>query len=335
MGRARKTNYHLPEKVYQDKKSHMFYFVDADNKYHQLGRELGPAMSNYYDLMPHHKRVISMADLIDKYMIENSPLKAPQTHRGEKKCARQLRHRLGEIFAEDITTADVAEYYRLRSNESIVCANREMCLLSVIFQAAIGWGISIENHTRLIQKRGEAEAKNKKKVERYITDEQVEIFQAYSPKWLKAYVDIKLITGLRQCAMLELTKAMVHDKFLFIPNIGKNGGATRYKWTSELRAAINLALEASPPESKFLFTTTKGTAHGESSFKSAWSRAMEKAVKNGLSQPFAERYLRNKAVTDCEDLATASKIVGHTSTSVTKQHYSMLGTTVNPFTRKA
>jgi len=331
MGRPRKSNIHLPPKVYQDKKSGMFYFVDANNKYHQLGRELNKAISNYYTLMPHHERLISMADLIDRYMIEESPLKAPTTHRDEEKSARQLRHRLGDLYAAEVTSADIAQYYTLRCNEAPARANREMSLLSSILKKAPFWGLAIINPVKSITRKSELPAKLAKKIERYISDEQIISFKKYTPRWLSLYIDLKLLLGLRQSAMLRLKKSMIRDDYFFVHDISKNGGALMFTWTPALKAVINDICSLSSKKKDFLFINRTGGPHNEVSFKSAWQAAMNKALKGDLEKRFAERYIRNKVVTDCDDLARASKTVGHTSTSVTKQHYSMLGTRVEPF----
>lgn len=334
MGRPRKSNVHLPPKVYQDKKSGMYYFVDANNKYHQLGRELGGAISQYYKLMPHHERLASMSDLIDRYMIELSPLKAPTTHSDELKSARQLRHRLGHLYVTEVSSVDVARYYTLRSEEAPVRANREMSLLSVMFKQAPFWGLPINNPAASIRRKSEFPAKAAKKLERYISDEQILIFKKFTPLWLSHYIDLKMILGLRQSAMLKLNKEMIIESCFFVHDISKNGGALMFEWTPDLRAVVNQIVDTMPPSDKFFFTSKAGKPHSAESFSSAWQRAMDKAFKGGLGKRFAERYIRNKVVTDCNDLVKASNTVGHTSTSVTKQHYSMLGTRVEPFEKR-
>lgn len=334
MGRPRKSNIHLPPKVYQDKKSGMIYFVDAHNKYHQLGRDLSSAISSYYKLMPHHERLVSMADLIDRYMIELSPLKAPTTHADELKSAKQLRHRLGHLYATEVTSVDVAQYYTLRSEEAAVRANREMSLLSVMFKQAPFWGLPINNPAASIRRKSEFPAKAAKKLERYITDKQIRIFKTHTPTWLSLYIDLKLILGLRQSAMLKLNTSMILENCFFVHDISKRGGALMFDWTDDLRALIDRITNSMPSGSKYFFTSKTGEPHNAESFSSAWQRSMARALENDLEKPFAERYLRNKVVTDCNDLAKASKTVGHTSTSVTKQHYSMLGTRVEPFEKR-
>tara|TARA_Y100000296_G_scaffold85346_1_gene121028 strand:+ start:3689 stop:4696 length:1008 start_codon:yes stop_codon:yes gene_type:complete len=334
MGRPRKTNIHLPPKVYQDKKSGMYYFVDANNKYHQLGRELSGAISQYYKLMPHHERLTSMADLIDRYMIELSPLKAPTTHSDEFKSARQLRHRLGDLYVTEVSSVDVARYYTLRSEEAPVRANREMSLLSAMFKQAPFWGLPVNNPAASIRRKSEFPAKAAKKLERYISDEQILTFKKFTPIWLSRYIDLKMTLGLRQSAMLKLNRTMIRESCFFVNDISKNGGALMFEWTPTLRAVINQIVETMDSNTEFFFTSKTGKPHNAESFSSAWQRAMQRALKQGLEKRFAERYIRNKVVTDCNDLVKASKTVGHTNTSVTKQHYSMLGTRVEPFEKR-
>ncbi|APD88561.1 hypothetical protein BM524_01335 [Alteromonas mediterranea] len=331
MGRPRKSGHHLPEKVYQDKKSGMFYFVDSDNKYHALGRQLYEALNKYYELMPHQAKIITMGHLISRYMVEESPKKASSTHRDEKKSAKQLSHRLGHLYPQDVTTVHIAEYYKVRCTEATVRPNRELSLLSVIFKQAPFWGVSVINPVPSIKRVNEGARRAALKQSRYITDEQVLIFKKFAPEWLRLYVELKLLTGLRQTAMLKMRSAHVTQDCLLVPDIPKRGGMLQISWNDKLRLTVSKIRSLNDGQNDFFFTSRTGEVHNDESFKSAWQRAMAIAVENGLTKKFSERFLRNKAVTDCLDLDKASKTVGHTNTSVTKQHYSMLGSRVEPF----
>lgn len=127
---------------------------------------------------------------------------------------------------------------------------------------------------------------------------------------------------------------MILESCFFVHDISKRGGALMFDWTDDLRALIDRITNSMPSASKYFFTSKTGEPHNAESFSSAWQRSMARALENDLEKPFAERYLRNKAITDYNDLAKASKTVGHTSTSVTKQHYSMLGARVEPFEKR-
>ena len=71
MGRPRKSNKHLPARMYQ--KHGAFYFVDVDNKWHWLGRTLAEAHRRYADFCPGTDAVRTMNDLANKYQIEVIP----------------------------------------------------------------------------------------------------------------------------------------------------------------------------------------------------------------------------------------------------------------------
>lgn len=331
MGRPRKSGHFLPEKVYQDKKSGMFYFVDAENKYHRLGTELYSALNRYYELMPYQKRIVTMGHLISRYMTEISPSKAPSTHRDEKKSAKQLSHRLGHLFPQEVTTVHIAEYYKVRCTEANVRPNREMSLLSVVFKHAPYWGINVINPVPSVRRINETTRRAALKQTRYVTDEQISAFKPHTPAWLGLYIDLKMLTGLRQTAMLRMKREHVTENCLLVPDISKRGGMLQISWNKPLEETVKKILELDSGSNEYFFTSLTGKPHNDESFKSAWRRAIDKALANGLEKRFSERYLRNKAVTDCPDLEKASKTVGHTSTSVTKQHYSMLGTRVEPF----
>jgi integrase len=331
MGRPRIRDKHLPDKVYRDVKSGMYYFVDPQNKYHRLGKSKSSALANYYKLFPHKQACVLMGALIDRYMCEKSILKAPSTHKDEIKSANHLKPAFGHISPENVTRSDVGMYIEERSKTAPVRVNREMSLLSEIFRQAPRWNINTGNPVAGIKRNNESSARKAKKAERYISNEQIEFFKTVCPQWLSHYIDLKLVTGLRQSAMLRLTTDCIQEHGFIVLDISKRGGTICFTWNNELRAIAEKLKHLANNSDGYLFYSESGHAHNAESFSSAWQRAMRKSLDKGLSKRFTERYLRNKAVTDCDDLERASKTIGHTSTSVTKHFYSMLGTTVKPF----
>lgn len=335
MGRPRKANKHLPKRMYKDRKSGMYYFVDADGKYHRLGTGLSRAMAAYYEICPSRRSILTVSDLLDRYLTEISPNKASSTYESELKAAKMIRGYLGHFYPNEVTPVDVMQYLGERTKVAPVRVNRELSLLSEMFRVAPKWGVNTSNPVRDIKRNNESKNRNAKKKERYITDEQVHTFKTHAPLWLSLYVELKLLTGLRQTAMLSLQKSSITLSGFKVDDIAKGGGALTFEWTEELAGVIEkiLALPGKS-DSNYMFSKINGDAHNPTSFRSCWYRAMEKAEKHGLKRRFAERYLRNKAVTDAENFEQASKTVGHNSFKTTSTFYKMLGNRVLPFTFK-
>jgi integrase len=79
-----------------------------------------------------------------------------------------------------------------------------------------------------------------------------------------------------------------------------------------------------------------GTKLTSSGFKSAWARAMERAMEaKSLSETFAENDLRAKVATEAIELGqNATAMLGHSSDATTKRHYQRGTQKVEPLRKK-
>ena len=101
MGRPRKSNKHLPSRMYQ--KHNAFYFVDADNKWHRLGRTLAEAYRGFAEFCPGSDVIKTMNDLADKYQLEVIPSYRVQTQKNKAKHLERIRAVFGHMPLADIT----------------------------------------------------------------------------------------------------------------------------------------------------------------------------------------------------------------------------------------
>ncbi|MFN7097062.1 MAG: integrase, partial [Gammaproteobacteria bacterium] len=76
--RKRSSNKHLPDRVYI--KCGSYYYVDRDAKWIKLGKTLAEAMAKWAAIVePVYKKIESMSQIFDRYMLEIAPTKAPRT----------------------------------------------------------------------------------------------------------------------------------------------------------------------------------------------------------------------------------------------------------------
>ena len=339
MGRKRKSNHTLPYRVYQDGKSGVYYYKPKHGKSHNLGSVLHQALTKYCQLIsdldtPNPSATYTVEQLINRYMAEISPTKAKSTHRSNINRAQRLNHSFGHFLVTEVTKRDVQDYAYARLKKATVSVNRELSLLSSIFRKAFDWGIDVNNPTIGVTRFLEKPAKDAKKLERYITDEELLIFYRVAPEWMKLYIELKLVTGLRQVGMLSLTKEAIQPNFLFVKSPGKNSKPLSFIWTPELRDLVHrIQQNMAVTSTDCFFSSNDGTQRSESSFRTAWQKTKKKAVENGLERPFAERYIRNKAVTDNKNSIESSMIVGHSSPQTTINNYEMKGTEVTNFAK--
>ena len=175
----------------------------------------------------------------------------------------------------------------------------------------------------------------KRQIKMATSIQQVVDAMEFCPPWLQGYVRLKLATGLRQFDMLHLTRHCITEEGLLVTDSkteDSTGTTTLFEWTPELRKIIEDVC-AITPTSVLLFKNQKGEAliknrKTNSAFASAWARWM-KRLRNRYIKRFSERSLRNLVGSE-DDLQTASKRLGHSSTSTTQQYYRNKPTVVLP-----
>ena len=282
--------------------------------------------------------VQSFNQLIDRYLLEVTPTKAESTQIDETRHLSKLREMIG---ANPVNAFEPYHAYQLRDTihkntqrgSGETYTNRVMEKLKHLLTKAIEWGV-IAEHPMTDSKIKMLPTPKKSQIRRAISIEQVEKMLTKCPAaWLKCYVKLKLMTGLRQVDLLLLTVRNITPEGLLVTHHkteDSTGTTTLYEWTPELRRVIN-QLKAIPPTSICLFKTQQGKlffANGRytAAFKSAWDRWMVKFPKE---QRFAERSIRNLVGSE-DELGEASKRLGHADTSTTAKYYRLKPTVVTP-----
>ena len=140
------------------------------------------------------------------------------------------------------------------------------------------------------------------------------------PEWLRLYLDLKALTGMRKGDMLKLRLDSITLEGLSIVQ-GKTGKRLIYEWSSELQATIeDIRKLRRPVRSLHLFTKQDGQPFTAKGFNSAWQRAMKAALKNGLLR-FTEHDLRAKVVTDARNSGMdAQRLAGHKNSAMTDRY---------------
>ena len=114
--------------------------------------------------------------------------------------------------------------------------------LKHLLTKAIEWGV-IPEHPMTESKFKMLPTPKKSQIRRAISIEQVEKMLTKCPAaWLKCYVKLKLMTGLRQVDLLLLTVRNITPEGLLVTHHkteDSTGTTTLYEWTPELRRVIN------------------------------------------------------------------------------------------------
>ncbi len=289
--------------------------------------------------------ITTIAQLIDRYLVEVTPTKARRTQKDEVKYLTNFRKLIGE---NDVASFKPHHAYAIRDHiKSGVTkgtgekqANRHMSALKHVFTKSIEWGLRETHpmHNGVFKMFPEKKSKM-----RIPTEEEVREAIKIANPMLQAYCKLKLLTGLRLTDMLSLTVGNITaDGLVVTPRKteDRTDVTISFVMTDELKAVLKEVRSVPPLNSIYLFTNHRrnrgvgealikpdGTTTG---FDSQWQRWQQKLPKE---KRFAERSLRNLVGSE-DDLQTASERLGHASTATTKKFYRNKPTVVLPLPHK-
>jgi integrase len=314
MGRRRKTNRHLPERMYC--KAGTYYFLDSQGKYYGLGRDYFKAIAKYAQIRGPQGPLTSMNSLVDRYIQEVSPNKAPATYKKEVRYSQYIKAAFGEASPDQIKPRGIYSFRDEIGKRGQVQANRTLALMSCIFSKAVEWGVVDSNPCKQVKRYTETPRN------RYITNDEYNAFISIAPPLIAAYCDFKLLTGLRRQDILSLSKSQLRDEGIYIQT-GKSGKKLIIEWSDELKTAVYIAKNLPRPiHGLYLFCTRKGQRYTPDGFSSIWQRTMRKALKEGvITERFTEHDIRAKTGSDAEGLDHASRLLTHSNSKTTEQHY--------------
>lgn len=309
-----------------------------------LGTDLNEAKRRWAELdcKPAPGETGQMNHIFDRYQRDVVPTKAPATQRDNLGNLKQLRSVFGEAPVDAITPQHVAQYRDRRSAK--VRANRELALLSHIFNMAREWGYTKrENPCRGVRK-------NKEAPRDYYVDEAVwDAVFACSPVELQDAMSLNYLTGQRPADVLKMSITDIRDGALEVRQ-GKTKKRLRILLDRQDGTRNELGqlldqIRARPLKvrSLFLVSTPAGVQLNRWTlrirFDAARKAAAEAAEKEDTPEgtalaerirKFQFRDIRPRAASDIGDLTAASKLLGHTEQQITKKVYIRKGETVKP-----
>jgi len=326
MAGRRKKDHHLPDRVYFHRGGH--FYVDHAGKWHKLGKAWNrQAKERWLELSEGKSRDGTVAKLLDDFLEECERLvragkRARRTFDDNEAEARALKLVLGRTAAHLLTSRHVKSYLNKRNDKNgrpaPVRANREIALLSSAYAWAMGrdeWPQIALNPCYGVRRN--AESPRREYVE---TAQLVRFGKAFAPGWMRRYILLKRITGLRQGDLLRLTPASITDRGLELVT-GKTRKRMRFRWSWGLRIVLDAIVAAQGDVKKLtLFPARHGGRMTSQGFRAAWARAMSEFVAAGGVR-FRENDIRAKTASDASSLARARELLGHEEASTTARHY--------------
>lgn len=221
-----------------------------------------------------------------------------------------------------------------------VRANREITLLSHVFNLAREWGFTAkENPCRGVRK-------NKEEPRDFYADKDVwDYVYSAAPEELEDAMDIAYLTGQRPGDVRKMMITDIRDNTLHV----KQGKTTKFLRIllevhgvrSELGKVVDRVMARSRKvRSLYLVSTPAGQPLNKGtlriSFDAARAKAAAKASADGnvaLSRRIREfqfRDIRPKAAREISNLEAASKLLGHTEQQITRKVYRRIGEAAKP-----
>lgn len=314
VGRRKTRNTHLPRGVTLEWGT--YYFRGVDRKRVNLGRSFADAMVKYGELHRDDSTLSAFGDVLDRYLQQVTPGKAPRTQLDEQGYVGTLRKVFGLVPPSKITAVDCAKLRDMVAAKSgKVQANHHLKTLKHVLRKAVEWGAISTNPAREVSKL------KVKERERYVTDAEFSAVYASAPPMVQVAMDLAVLTGLRRGDVLRLRKDDCKDDGIHVPTAKTNRGLI-FQWTPDLRAVVDRAKAMEPRFRQTLVANRKGRQMTGNGFGTLWRKAMIATYPKGKERSrWRFNDIRSKSASDTAELAAASARLGHTSTAVTKRHY--------------
>lgn len=309
-----------------------------------LGTDLNEAKRKWAELdcKPMPTDTSLMKHIFDRYAKEIVPTKAPRTQKDNLAIINHLRAVFDTAPIDAITPQHIAQYRDRRTAK--VRANREITLLSHIFNLAREWGYTAkENPARGIRK-------NKEQPRDFYADDEVwDAVYSVGSSVLKNAMDIAYLTGQRPGDVVKIRHTDIRNGALEV----RQGKTSKYLrillrdeqgHQTELGQVIDRIVATSGKViSLNLLTNTRGEPLTQSALRNHFDNARAAAVSAAEAQEthegmalaarirqFQFRDARPKAASEIEDISAASKLLGHSEQEITKRVYRRIGETVKP-----
>ncbi len=300
----------------RERRGRVLYYYCVGGKQIPLGSDRTRALARWAELECAAPGAGTFRAAAERYEREILPAKSPKTARDQLRQLQTILGAFGAMPLDDIQPVDIRAYLDRRSAK--VAANREIALLSHIFNVAREWGMTAAANPCAGVTRHRERAR-----EVYVTDAMFQAVYAAAAPELQAAMDLALLIGQRVADLLGARRVDLVDGHLQVRQ-RKTGTPLRFELTPTLQAVIDRALSRPrKAASLWILADAKGrplTAAGlRNRFDAA--RAGVAAGKRPELANWQFRDLRAKTASDSESLEAAQDRLGHTSAAITRRVY--------------
>jgi integrase len=307
-----------------------------------LGSDLDVAKAEWakLDCKPIPQKNALLCKVFDRYEAEIIPGKKPRTQKDNLLSLTQLRKAFNEAPIDAVTPQVIAQYRDKRTGK--VRANREISLLSHIYNIAREWGISNkENPAAGVRK-------NKETPRDFYADATIwnAVYAVAVPE-LRDAMDLAYLTGQRPADVLAMRVSDVVENFLQVAQRKTSkklrirlGAGDAINGLGELIERLLKQRKALAVKNPYLIVTLDGRKVTAAMLRLRFDDARKKAIADALEKEdahlaanirrFQFRDIRPKAASEIDDLGHASRLLGHTDKRITETVYRRVGEIVTP-----
>jgi integrase len=326
MGRNRRSDRHLPAKVYLEHGA--YYYRDGKKPRIPLGRDLGEALAKYSALIGNTWSLRTLGDVIDRYRIEVLALKkSEKTRKEEGRSLDRLKIALGHFLPDSVTAVNLYTYMDARKSKDgrpvPIAARHEIVLLGHVYKKAKRWGAASINPVTGIELPEKAGKRP------YVPMEQVEMVKKLANPRMRLAIDWAVMIGQRRADLLKLKRSDIRKDGIYVQQ-----GKTEAELIMEMSPAVETLIARSDAMSpqiprEYLIRKGNGKPYSGSGFYQNWRRLMLKHAKAG-GQWFTFHDLRSVSADEADTIEEARDRLGHASTETTKRFYRRKPTKAKP-----
>lgn len=306
-------------------------------KLYRLGGNLAEAYKTWAVHLASNIAIKTVTDLLDRYSLEVVPTKAKSSQNTNPVFIAKLKQVFGEMALPDIKPRHVYAYVDKRTAKT--SALREVEVLRHAYTKAVEWGY-LDAHPF----KGEIRLTHAAPRDRFVEDWEISEMLSLASKrrkgsvdMVKAYIKLKILTGLRRGDLLRLKMSDIKDDGIHVqPSKTKHSSGKRaiFAFTNEQgesngrREAIDEALASRPCISPYLFCKRDGACYIDEKddmchgWDSLWQRFVDRVLaETKITERFTEHDLRAKAGSDAPSLERAQQLLTHASSATTKKIY--------------
>lgn len=330
MGRRRTVNRDLPARLYLKRDG--YYYRDLNRRETKVAAadDLPKALIEWAQRegVRLNPDAVTFAAVAGKFREQYVPTKAAKTRRDYLRQLDNLVGVFGASALDSVTPADVAEYRRIRSAKAATQANRELALLSKMWNWAREHGYTTQPNPCQGVSRNRERGRDV-----YMSDAVYSAILLAGDQSVKDAMRIGRLTGADIGVILKATTRQIEGDALRMQRT-KTGSAVRFRLRDEAGAPNELGLLLDELRTRrriatsiYLVQDDTGQAVPYNTFVKRFARARASA---GVEPCYQFRDIRPKVATDLDDIERAQATLGHKQIATTQRHYIRRGKLVDP-----